>query len=81
MGGTSVEIWENRESWGEANAMLYLSDKIAKKRLPCSIFTRIKQNVESLAESYAQRFVQIFESKSTMAPCASQKLPRLVAKQ
>src|SRR6266536_107778 len=81
MGGTAVEICENRESSGEANALLYLRDKIAEKRLPCSIFTRIKENVELLAKSHAQRFVQITGSKSTVDPCASQRLPRLVAKQ
>src|SRR6476620_3924005 len=28
MGGTPIEIWEDREYWGEANAMLYLRDRI-----------------------------------------------------
>ena len=81
MGGMPVQLWENREYWAEANAMLYLRDKIAEKRLPCSIFTRIKQNVELRADAYAQRFVEITESKSTLAPCDQERLPRLVAKQ
>src|ERR1041384_5535869 len=28
MGGTPVTIWEDREYWGETNAMLYLRDRI-----------------------------------------------------
>ena len=32
MGGNPVEIWEDREYWGEANAMLFLRDRVAKER-------------------------------------------------
>ncbi len=32
MGGNPVQLWEDRECWGEANAMLYLRDRVAKER-------------------------------------------------
>jgi hypothetical protein len=81
MGGTPMELWEDSEYWGEASAMLYLRDKITNRTIPCSIFTRIKQNLEFCTKSYAERFALIVKSKATLAPCSSQRLPRLVAKQ
>ena len=59
MGGTPVEIWEDREYWGEANAMLFLRDRITKDRDQHALFTRILRNVEMYAPSYAKRFDQI----------------------
>lgn len=66
MGGTSVEVWEDREYWGEANAMLYLRDRISEKGVRCSLFTRIKRTVEEYAGSYAKRFKQIAQSKPSL---------------
>jgi hypothetical protein len=66
MGGTSVEIWEDREYWGEASAMLYLSDRISEKESRCSLFTRIKRSVEEYAGNYADRFRQIAQSRSSL---------------
>lgn len=31
MGGTQIQLWEDREYWGEANAMLVLRDRISKE--------------------------------------------------
>lgn len=62
MGGTSVEIWEDREYWGEANAMLYLRDRIPEKNFRCLLFGRIRQTVEEYAEGYADRFKQIAQT-------------------
>ena len=59
MGGTPVEIWEDREYWGEANAMLYLRDRIKKKSEQRALFSRIMRTVESYAKNYAERFDQI----------------------
>src|SRR5205823_2943217 len=59
MGGTPVEIWENREYWGEANAMLYLRDRITNESEQRALFTRIKRTVELYAKDYADRFDQI----------------------
>lgn len=59
MGGTPVEIWEDREYWGEANAMLYLRDRITKRSEQRALFTRIKRTVELYAKNYQARFEQI----------------------
>jgi hypothetical protein len=56
MGGTPVEIWENREYWGEANAMLYLRDRITNESEQRALFNRIRQSVELYAKEYAERF-------------------------
>ena len=58
MGGTPVEIWEDREYLAEANAMLYLRDRIAKESLRRSLFNGIKQTTEEYAKGF-ERFVQI----------------------
>jgi hypothetical protein len=63
MGGTSVEVWEDREYWGEANAMLYLRDRISEKSFRCMLFSRIRRTVEAYAEPYAERFKQIAQSE------------------
>src|ERR1044071_5383258 len=39
MGGTPVEIWEDREYWGETNAMLYLRDRITEDGFRCLLFS------------------------------------------
>jgi hypothetical protein len=63
MGGTPVEIWEDREYWGEANAMVYLRDRITKESEQRVLFTRIIRTVEVYAKNYAQRFDQIALSR------------------
>jgi hypothetical protein len=70
MGGTSVEIWEDREYWGEANAMLYLRDRISEKSFRCVLFSRIRRSVETYAEPYAERFRQVAQSEPSL--CAWQ---------
>ncbi len=59
MGGTPVEIWENREYWGEVNAMLYLRDRITDASEQRALFTRIRRTVELYAKDYAERFDQL----------------------
>jgi hypothetical protein len=59
MGGTPVEIWEDREYWGEANAMLYLRDRITKESEQTALFSRIIRTVEVYAKDYRGRFDQI----------------------
>jgi hypothetical protein len=66
MGGTSVEIWEDREYWGEANAMLYLRDRISEKNFRCVFFSRIRRTVEAYAEPYAERFKEIAQSEPSL---------------
>ena len=72
MGGTPVELWEDREYWGEANAMLYLRDRITKESFQCSLFSRIRRSVELYAKSYAERFVQVAQSQSSPYRCSWQ---------
>ena len=40
MGGTPVEIWEDREYWGEVGAMLFLRDITARQNYQCALFNR-----------------------------------------
>ncbi len=49
MGG---KVWEDREYWGEANAMMFLRDRVAKGKFHCRLFGKIKQAVEEYAREY-----------------------------
>ena len=66
MGGTLVQIWEDREYWGEANAMLYLRDRISERTFRCVLFSKIRRSVEVYAEPYAARFKQIAQSEPSL---------------
>lgn len=67
MGGTPVEIWESREYWSEVNAMLYLKQRISKEDFYCFVFNKIKQNIETYAKDYEQRFDKY--SEFSASPC------------
>ncbi|HKZ00866.1 MAG TPA: hypothetical protein VJ180_01415 [Pyrinomonadaceae bacterium] len=69
LGGTPVEIWEDREYWGEANAMLYLRDRFAEDSLRCMIFNRIRHSVDLYAKSYETRFVEIARATPSTKTC------------
>lgn len=69
MGGTPVEIWQDREYWSEANAMLFISDRFSQQSLRCVFFRRIKQSVDRYAKEYIGRFVEVAQSGSAPAPC------------
>ena len=62
MGATPVEIWEDREYWGETNAMLYLRDRFAEDGFRCLLFSRIKRSIELYARGYEERFLNIAQS-------------------
>lgn len=62
MGGTPVEIYEDGEYWGEANAMLYLHERITEERLQRSLVARIKQNVGQYANTCRERFLHLLNS-------------------
>ncbi len=70
MGGTPVEIWEDREYWGETNAMLYLRDRFAEDAFRCLLFSRIKRSVDLYAPSYEERFFNIAQSIPSGRHCA-----------
>lgn len=69
MGGNPVEIWEDREYWGEANAMLFLRDRIAKEKFHCRLFGKIKRAVEEYAKDYEQRFAEIAKEQGAIYTC------------
>ncbi|HSS20485.1 MAG TPA: hypothetical protein VLL54_10455 [Pyrinomonadaceae bacterium] len=69
MGGTPVEIWEDREYWGETNAMLYLRDRFSENSLQCQLFSRIKRSVDLYAPGYEERFLNIAQSTPSGRHC------------
>jgi hypothetical protein len=70
MGGNPVQIWEDREYWGEANAMLYLRDRVAKESFHCRLFNKIKRSVEEYAKPYEDRFTEIAKSQGVTYACS-----------
>lgn len=69
MGGTPVMIWEDREYWGETNAMLYLRDRITENNMRCSLFSRIRHSVDLYAKQYEQRFFDIAKASPSTKLC------------
>jgi hypothetical protein len=69
MGGTPVEVWEDREYWGETNAMLYLGERFADHDFRCLLFSRIKQRIDLYAKSYEQRFLNVAQSTPSGDHC------------
>ena len=69
MGGNPVQIWEDREYWGEANAMLFLRDRVAKEKFHCRLFGKIKRAVEEYAKDYEERFAEIAKEQGAIYTC------------
>jgi YD repeat-containing protein len=69
MGGTPVEIWEDREYWGETNAMLYLRDRFLEDSFRCLLFSRIKRSVDLYAPGYEARFLTVAQSTPAARHC------------
>jgi hypothetical protein len=69
MGGNPVQLWEDREYWGEANAMLFLRDRVAKEKFHCHLFGKIKQAVEEYAKDYEARFAEIAKEQGAIYTC------------
>jgi len=72
LGGTPVEIWEDREYWGEANAMAYLQDRFSEDNLRCSLFSRIRHSVDLYAKSYEPRFLEVIRATPNRKLCGWQ---------
>lgn len=72
MGGTPVEIWEDREYWGETNAMLFLRDRFAEADMRCALFGRIRHSVDLYAKNYTERFLKIAQSSPSLNRCGWQ---------
>jgi len=62
IGGTPVQIWEDREYWGEANAMVYLRDRFTEEGLRCTLFSKIRHSVDLYAKDYESRFLEIVKA-------------------
>lgn len=69
MGGTPVAIWEDREYWGETNAMVYLRDRIIQDDLRCLLFNRIRHSVDLYAKQYETRFFDVARSDKSKKLC------------
>jgi YD repeat-containing protein len=69
IGGTPVQIWEDREYWGEANAMMYLRDRVTEEGLRCNLFSKIRHSVDLYAKDYEPRFLEIAKGTSNRKIC------------
>jgi YD repeat-containing protein len=69
IGGTPVQIWEDREYWGEANAMMYLRDRVTEEGLRCTLFSKIKHSVDLYAKDYEPRFIEIARATPSRKIC------------
>lgn len=69
LGGTPVEIWEDREYWGETNAMVFLRDRFTEERQRCPIFSRIRSRIDLYAKGYERRFLEIAQSVTSKGAC------------
>ena len=72
MGGTPVEIWEDREYWGEVGAMLFLRDITARQNYQCSLFNRIREFVDLYARPYRDRFAEVADAPPASYACSWQ---------
>lgn len=69
MGATPVEIWEDREYWGETNAMIYLRDRFEGDGFRCQLFSKIKRSLDLYARGYQERFLSIAQSTPSARRC------------
>jgi YD repeat-containing protein len=72
IGGTPVEIWEDREYWGETNAMVYLRDRITEESTRCPLFVRIRHTVDLYAKGYETRFIEVAQAPPSQRICGWQ---------
>ena len=56
IGGTPIEIWESREYWSEVTAMNFLKERIKDESYYCFVFKKIKNNLQTYAREYVDRF-------------------------
>jgi YD repeat-containing protein len=69
IGGTPVQIWEDREYWGEVNAMMYLRDRVTDEGLRCTLFSKIRHSVDLYAKDYETRFLEIVRTTPNRKTC------------
>jgi len=61
LGRNPIDIWADREYWGEANALRFLSGRLSNQYFYCSVLERVKRNVIDYARNYEERFDRIAE--------------------
>lgn len=64
LGRQPIEIWEDREYWGEVSAMRYLVGRIRNEFYFCSVVGRIMRNVNEYASNYEDRFGKVAETSA-----------------
>lgn len=62
LGRSPIDIWADREYWGEANALRYLAGRLGREYFYCSVLERVKRNVVDYAQNYEDRFDRIAET-------------------
>jgi hypothetical protein len=72
IGGTPVQVWEDREYWGEVNAMMYLRDRVTDDGLRCTLFSKIRHSVDLYAKDYEPRFLEIAKASPSRKICGWQ---------
>ena len=69
LGRQPIEIWEDREYWGEANAMAYLRDRFTDDRMRCPLFSKIRHSVDLYAKDYEPRFRDVLRATPNQKTC------------
>lgn len=59
LGGTPVEIWEDREYWSEVGAMRFLLERISGESFYCSVLSRMRRNIADHTRNYRDRFLNV----------------------
>lgn len=77
MGATPVELHEESEYWGEANAVLYLRERIVKKKIQRLLFCEIKRKVEWFVPNLKDGFLQLL-NQNDLVVCFSGSLHKKV---
>jgi hypothetical protein len=62
LGSSPIDVWADREYWGEANALRYLAGRLGREYFYCSVLERVKRNVVDYAQNYEARFDRIAET-------------------
>jgi hypothetical protein len=62
IGGTPVDLCEEREHCAEENALRYLLDRITNRAVRRAFLGRVKKTIELYAKNFEKRFVQIANS-------------------
>ena len=71
LGGTPVEVWEDREYWSEVGAMRFLLERISGESFYCSVLSRMRRNIADHTRNYRDRFQSVADHAQNRA-CRNQ---------